>query len=365
MNISPQERLKQGLHTALGKLEPIEQCALIDYPEHLNLGDHLIWLGSVLYLTDVMKTKINYAASITDFSGSVMEKQVGKAPIFFHGGGSLGDIWPNIQEFREQIIAKYRDRPIIILPQSIYFASDNNFKKAAKVFNAHPNLTLFTRDNYSYELALQYFDNCQVIKAPDMALQMLGMLGLSFSANHKFSILYHCRGDRELNQAHSSIPIEYPNLVIEDWISYKWVLGTQKPWPIQSIAQIVREGWQRGLATPKEGMSRQMWQHSHPYTAKFNTLYKPSMHRRSWSFMHSGIYQFKQHNLIITNRLHGHILCVLLGIPHVFLPNSYHKNEGFYETWTSKIPFCRFVKDNAQIKQAGQELLELFPSPAA
>jgi pyruvyl transferase EpsO len=78
--------------------------------------------------------------------------------------------------------------------------------------------------------------------------------------------------------------------------------------------------------------------------------------------MHHGIYQFKQHRLIITNRLHGHILCIIMGIPHIFLPNAYYKNEAFYDTWTYSIPFCRFVKDPSQIKGAAQELLDLFPN---
>ena len=75
--------------------------------------------------------------------------------------------------------------------------------------------------------------------------------------------------------------------------------------------------------------------------------------------MHSGIYRVMQGNVVITNRLHGHILCIILGIPHVFLPNSYYKNESFYETWTSQLPYCRFVKEPKQIKAAVQELTNL------
>jgi len=37
------------------------------YPDHFNIGDHLIWLGNIFF-TDILKTKINYAASSKDFS---------------------------------------------------------------------------------------------------------------------------------------------------------------------------------------------------------------------------------------------------------------------------------------------------------
>jgi pyruvyl transferase EpsO len=37
---------------------------------------------------------------------------------------------------------------------------------------------------------------------------------------------------------------------------------------------------------------------------------------------------------VVTDRLHGHILSVLLGIPHVVLDNNYGKVRSFYDTWT-------------------------------
>jgi len=68
------------------------------------------------------------------------------------------------------------------------------------------------------------------------------------------------------------------------------------------------------------------------------------------------VWQFSQCPAIVTNRLHGHILCVLLGIPHVFLPNSYYKNEAFYSTWTHDLPGCRFVADPMHAAEALADL---------
>jgi pyruvyl transferase EpsO len=45
---------------------------------------------------------------------------------------------------------------------------------------------------------------------------------------------------------------------------------------------------------------------------------------------------------VITDRLHGHILCVLLGIPHILLDNSYGKVRGCYKTWTHPCNFARW-----------------------
>ncbi|MBW4507412.1 MAG: polysaccharide pyruvyl transferase family protein [Scytonematopsis contorta HA4267-MV1] len=353
------EILKNNLHQALGSLGDFDSCALLDYPEHLNLGDHLIWLGNIFYLTDVLKAKIKYAASKEGFSKDVLEEKAGNAPILLHGGGNLGDIWPAYQNFREQIITEYRDRPVVILPQCIYFQDLNNLEKTAKVFNSHPNLTIFTRDNRSDDIARKYFDNCRVVKAPDMALQLRNMSGFSSDTISKSSILFHCRNDKELNKEFASNKIDIPHLVVEDWLSYKWVLGTNKKWFKRGIAQLYREVWQRGFATPDEWMARQKWQYLHPDVPKFQEIYQPFLHQRSWSFIYSAIHQFQQHRVIITNRLHGHILCIILGIPHVFLANGYYKNESFYETWTHQIPFCRFIRDAGEVKFAVEELLTL------
>jgi pyruvyl transferase EpsO len=367
-DLSTPEKIRDILHDRLGQLEPFEECVLLDYPNYLNVGDHLIWLATVFYLTDVLKVKINYIASLDDFSETIMAEKGGNCPIIMQGGGNFGDIWNHHQQFRERIVSQYCDRPIIILPQCIYFANSENLNKSAAIFNAHPSLTLFTRDNYSYELACQHFGNCKIIKAPDMVFHLVGMPLPAFKFNPKSPILYLCREDSELNKTFSTTSLDIPNLIIKDWLD-KWVyreMVKDDPawyWQLPGSVLLFREGWQRGLSDPVQWLSRQRWERFHPYASKinqlpptFNRLYKSSNYQLSWSLMHSGIYRVMQGNVVITNRLHGHILCLLLGIPHVFLPNSYYKNESFYETWTSQIPYCRFVKEPRQIKSAVQEL---------
>jgi pyruvyl transferase EpsO len=40
--------------------------------------------------------------------------------------------------------------------------------------------------------------------------------------------------------------------------------------------------------------------------------------------------------VVITDRLHAHILCLLLGIPHSVLDNTYGKLGRFLDTWTGR-----------------------------
>jgi pyruvyl transferase EpsO len=46
---------------------------------------------------------------------------------------------------------------------------------------------------------------------------------------------------------------------------------------------------------------------------------------------------------VITDRLHGHILCCLLDIPHVALDNNYGKIRNFSAAWDTAGPRARLA----------------------
>jgi exopolysaccharide biosynthesis predicted pyruvyltransferase EpsI len=361
LDISTPAKLKTVLHERLKNMGVFESCALLDYPDYFNIGDHLIWLGTVFYLTHVRKIKIKYTASCDSFSASEMEKQIGQAPILLQGGGNLGDLWPRYQRFREKIISKYKDNPIIILPQSIYFIEQNNLLETAGIFNSHPHLILFVRDNYSYEIAKQYFSNCQVFKSPDMASNLIDIVDLPLPPNPQHLTLFHCRQDKELNQAFATVQL--PNLVVEDWVSYQWISrekiqdSSALYWRIPGLVRLIREVWQRRLGKPQEWLSYHLWYSFYNFSQLFELTFSPTIYQESLRLTHSGIYQFNQYKCVVTNRLHGHILCLLLGKPHIFLPNYYYKNKAYYETWSQGIRWCNFLEDPSRLNAEADKML--------
>src|SRR5207249_3440314 len=60
----------------------------------------------------------------------------------------------------------------------------------------------------------------------------------------------------------------------------------------------------------------------------------------AWERLLRGCCLLSKGCVVITDRLHGHILCLLLGIPHVLLDNNYGKVRWFYETWTRDCPLA-------------------------
>lgn len=354
------QKIKDRLHSSLSVLKAFPECVLLDYPCHLNIGDHAIGIGEALFLNSVAGTKIQYLASIDTFSEHRMKAHGKDAPIFFHGGGNLGDLWPRYQRFREQIISRYTDRPIVVFPQTIYFRNPDNLSKAAMIFNRHPDLTIFTREQQSYELALKYFSKCKVFKAPDMAFQLMDISEIPLKPEQTDDILYLSRQDLESPGVFAFENLESSNIHIEDWgfYRYKFLYGLvlthkerlQRFLPDAFI--LLRSLWQKLSISPSLLISLDAWKRHHKLSEKIAIPYRSDMLRNSLSVVYAGMYQLSRYRFVITNRLHGHIICLLLGIPHILLPNSYYKNESFYNSWTAQIPSCRFIKDPRQINQA-------------
>ncbi len=367
----PGKEVKQKLHDALACIPDMDECVLLDYPDYINIGDHLIWLGSISYFLEERGIQISYLSSSEKFSSEALDNKLDrtseKTAIFLNGGGNLGDIWTRSQAFREKIIQTYTDRPIVILPQTVFFSNAESLKKTALIFNAHPDLTIFIRDHYSYEIAIKHFHKCQVVLAPDMAFQLVGKPEFKRSPSATKGIFYMQRQDSEKNQAIDPHQLPLKKLTVGDWSSYenKWVMGGSQSRLKHFAANLIRGGIQRGLMAPQEYLARSQWLKNADFKQKLiattasdqaSSQSNLQANLQSLSFIHAGIYQFNQYEAVITNRLHGHILCILMGIPHVFLPNSYYKNKGFYETWTKDIKLCQFVESVEGIEPALREV---------
>ena len=59
----------------------------------------------------------------------------------------------------------------------------------------------------------------------------------------------------------------------------------------------------------------------------------------------------------MTDKLHGHLLAALLGIPHVVLDNSYGKVSGTLEAWTAGLPGVHRADGPGEAMAAARDLL--------
>lgn len=356
--------LETQLLEALQQIESFRTCALLDYPDHLNSGDHLIWLGTCFYLVETRKARITYASSMVSFSQAELKEKNGNAPIFLQGGGNLGDIWPDSQKFREEVIAANHDCPIYIMPQSIHFLEKSSLDRAKSVFNSHPNLTIFCRDQTSFDFSRQHFSQCRSILAPDMVLMLAPVIQMFFKKRKRGKTKFLIRGDKESkNENLAKIAADF-SIPCEDWETYTWLYDGRgklaeppamyKKLPGSVFA--VRELWQRGIAKPHRLPDRLKWRYLKRFAPILDALPNREQTLFSWMIAFDALRQVSECTLIVTDRLHVHLSACILGVKNGLVSNSYHKNEKFFSTWKMQNKNSCFLRQDAEISRFAEAI---------
>jgi pyruvyl transferase EpsO len=208
---------------------------------------------------------------------------------------------------RERVLTDFPDHRVIQLPQSIHFQSRDLLQRARNVFHGHHDFTLLLRDKESRALAEREFD-ARSLQCPDMALA-LGSLSRPTQA--AVPVLWHSRNDKEA-----------PRPADRDRLSEQY--GPPRDWLVDAPSPVIhlygglnrlRRRYPRVFRTPPLG--------------RFHRRLAQARVRRGLRFLSQG-------EAVVTNRLHGHILSLLMGIPHYASDNTYGKVRSFIETWSAE-----------------------------
>ena len=76
--------------TMLTLLAPGEEYALIDFPDHGNVGDSAIWLGECKLLRALTGRGHCYVSTWHDFDEAAFREACPEGILFLHGGGGAG-----------------------------------------------------------------------------------------------------------------------------------------------------------------------------------------------------------------------------------------------------------------------------------
>ncbi|RZL52807.1 MAG: exopolysaccharide biosynthesis protein, partial [Sphingomonas sp.] len=253
---------------------------------HANVGDSAIWLGELAMLRRVTGCGPVYVSTWHDFDADAFRRACPTGTLFLHGGGNLGDIWPHHQRFREHLLATVRDRPVVQLPQSIHFRDPARAGRFAALAAEHPDFTLYVRDARSHAFATARIA-CPVDLIPDSAIA----LGSQPRGDAEVALLMLLRSDDE-RRDHGGAPASPARVV--DWLD-------DDPDVPAGTGVAARE------AQAQARVAR-------------------------------GLRLLAQGEVIVTDRLHGHILADLLGIPHVVLDNDYGKIAAYAAAWPASAP---------------------------
>lgn len=289
-------------------LEGVDDFALVDFPNHPNVGDSAIWLGEETYLQKKLGREPSYVCTYDTWAKEDFERAVPAGPILIHGGGNFGDLWPSHQEFRLRLLSEFPDRQIIQLPQTIHFSSKASLQRAADIINAHKKFLILVRDVQSLKVAREEF-TAPVDLCPDMAF-CLGPQSSRAAITRDLLLLL--RTDHEKVERPRSRPL--PNFaVVEDWLTEQRGLG--KWLFLKALLETSLLAFKGRM--PSELDARIRW---------FHLLASNRVAR--------GMKQVGSSAYVITDRLHTHIFCVLLNVPHSVLDNNYGKISTFVDAWS-------------------------------
>lgn len=341
-------RQQKLLKTILGDLVAAgSRVALLDFPNHNNVGDNAIWLGEKACL-DAIGARLVYQCDLASFSPRRLLQQLGpEGIILLHGGGNFGTVWPQHQAFREEVVARFTDHRVIQLPQSVHFADGHRVEEARRALGGHPALTVLVRDERSQRFVVE----CLGLAArlcPDMAV-MIGQVpraGMSLC-----DVLWISRSDHEArpeDRLAGDLPATGLSVEQVDWL----VGEPGRPWS-RTAARLtvrVRRTVQRWLgASPR---LRDAW--GHRIAGSFDHLARRRFER--------GIRILSRGRVVVTDRLHGHILSLLLGIPHVLLDNHYGKLDAYHRAFTADAAGVVTATDAAEAVRLAKALLDRLPA---
>jgi exopolysaccharide biosynthesis predicted pyruvyltransferase EpsI len=292
-------------------------CALLDFPDHANVGDSAIWLGETEWLRRA-GCPLVYVCDMAAFSPEMLAARLGGGVILLHGGGNLGDFWWEHQQFRERVIQDFPWNKIIQLPQTIHFEDQWGVGEARRVFNAHPDFTLLCRDRRSLDIASAEFA-CRSLLCPDMAFA-LG--ALPHAGPPAREVLWLCRTDAE--SAGGPLPDVVGDVERADWLD-------EEPTPLRERCR----SRSAELASDSGGRMALL--------DELLATYDPLAQER----LDRGRRLLCRGKAVVTDRLHGHILCLMMGVPHLLLDNVYGKVRRFYDTWTSGCGLARWADSPA------------------
>lgn len=324
------ERTFQILADAVGESEEV---ALVDFPNHQNSGDSLIWSGELQYLRGLGKS-VGYVADISRYRPEDLRQQVPEGAILIHGGGNFGDRWPQMQEFHEKVVSDFPDRRIVQLPQTIDFSCPSSLSRAQRVYSAHENLTLLIRDNDGAATTSDLFVSNDVQFCPDMAFGAQQLM--ERVCEPSVDILFLRRGDCE------SI-LDGQDVAVPSQISYRvadWGLrGRQSAlWKALHVP---------GAIAKRSGLARKSM---YPITSRM-------FHRMAELNISNAAATLSAGRVVITDRLHAAVMCALMDIPVVALNNANGKVAAIYRDYLGAFPAVSIADS---VEQGMQECLRLL-----
>lgn len=282
---------------------------LMGTPQHGNLGDHAIVLGELYVLKKIFPEHNIIEIPADYFKGTTGEllRGIGLEQyircddiIFLPGGGNLGNLWIGEEKIRRELIKKFPQNKIVIFPQSIHFTDDDAGRKelvaSQKIYSAHQDLHLITRDENSFGFATKNFPSVKNYLLPDTVTTLQGIT--DDVDDERQGVLFVLRSDKEKVRDDTNIQRLQKYL-------------TEKNVPFSTIDTVIK-----GSVTPKTREQK----------------------------VREVLLNFRRSKLVITDRFHGVIFSFITRTP-VLAFKSFDTKISSGIKWFEGIPSIFYAQD--------------------
>ena len=292
-----------------------------------NVGDSAIWMGELVLLGQLTGRAPAYVCTTRTYDAKALRLLCPEGPIFIHGGGNFGDIWPEHQRFRESLLREFPDRDLVQLPQTIKYRNSAKIQTFVRASENHGRFHLYVRDVPSLDFATDNL-GCPVDLLPDCAFAM-GLQSSTQRPDHAVIMLMRTDVERVAFDF-GDLP-DQPDVLRIDWLA--------EPRHLRRRLRI---------ETLMNGMIKGVTQPSTYRRMLFERLARARVRR--------GLDLLSRGDVVITDRLHAHILSLLLNKRHVFLDNNYGKITGYHQSWTKNVDIAVQAENEAQAMAAAAQM---------
>ena len=169
-----------------------KDAVLLMTPHHGNLGDQAITLAELKFLKEIF-TNLTLVYNLENYTNFIHNDTI----IFLQGGGNLGWTYYFEEKNRREVIKSYPNNNIIILPQTIYFEKTDGHQQeiSSEIYCNHSKLIIITREKISFNIANNIFQKNKIILSPDIVTYLDDLINLNNIT--KKGVLFLLRKDRE------------------------------------------------------------------------------------------------------------------------------------------------------------------------
>ena len=305
-------------------------AAVVDFPDSPNCGEHAIWLGQKRLLSQ-LGVPVAYECSAQSYDRDAMAAKIGTGTILVQGGGNLSR-HPLRHEVRLRVLQDFPNNKIILLPQQMVPRDSPDLERIANVIGRHPDVTLFARSTETQRLLSDHFGQyARVELAPDMSFLLGPLLRPS---EPRYDIVWLARTDHEHANDRTEAAARLASQAAEKIVLPKFADGIEINLVVkQRPPTVLLTDWQSLVFENEE--ARLAYQQL-DFDARSQARVSRALHILSLGRM------------VVTDRLHAHIFCLMMGIGHVLVSDASGRNRHFYETWTRNSNLCRFARDPAE-----------------